>query len=472
MLREGDCVVVGFSGGADSTALMTVLVELKRLLKIELVAVHVNHGIREEAGEDEAFARKFCEKRGIEFIAVTKDIPALVREWNMTEEEAGRKVRYEAFRQAATEAEGKNQERRAVIAVAHHQDDVAETLLMNLVRGSGIRGGGAIRPVRDNVVRPLLCVNRREIEDYLEEKGLSYCTDETNAENIHTRNKIRNVVLPYLTENVNEGAAEHLCRAAADFAAADEYIRSQARRLFDEVCDTSGQGEITLDIRKLQGQPRIILENLVLFIFEELVPGRKDIGRAHVDAVLEELQSVDGRESINLPYGILSERNYNELWMGVKKSRSREGRENQEETRFDVLTLLKEKNTQKINMDLPGLGVAEIEILEYNGKTSYPTASYTKWFDYDRIQRAVFRRREPQDEIILDKEDSFYSKKLSKYMTDEKIPASRRDTMLVLADGNSVIWVPGYRYGSRYKVSSKTKRILAINIINGGFNNG
>jgi tRNA(Ile)-lysidine synthase len=118
------------------------------------------------------------------------------------------------------------------------------------------------------------------------------------------------------------------------------------------------------------------------------------------------------------------------------------------------------------------LGVAEIEILEYNGKTSYPTASYTKWFDYDRIQRAVFRRREPQDEIILDKEDSFYSKKLSKYMTDEKIPASRRDTMLVLADGNSIIWVPGYRYGSRYKVSSKTKRILAINIINGGFNNG
>lgn len=471
MLREGDTVIVGFSGGADSTALMTVLVELKRLLKIEIVAVHINHMIREEAGEDEAFVREYCESRGIRCIAVKKDIPKLAKEWGVTEEEAGRSVRYEEFADVCKEAEAETGN-RALIAVAHHQDDVAETLLMNLVRGSGIRGGGAIRPVRDNVIRPLLCVNRREIEEYLEEKGLSYCTDKTNAENIHTRNKIRNVVLPYLTENVNEGAAEHLCRAAADFAAADEYIRSQARRLFEEVCDTSGRGEVTLDIRKLQGQPRIILENLVLFIFEELVPGRKDIGRAHVDAVLGELQSVDGRESINLPYGILSERNYNELWMGVKKSKSHEGRETQAETRFDVLTLLKEKNTQKINIDLPGLGVAEIEILEYNGKTSYPTASYTKWFDYDRIQTAVFRRRTPEDEIVLDKGDAFYSKKLSKYMTDEKIPKAERDSMYILAEGNSVIWVPGYRYGSRYKVSSKTKRILAINIINGGFNNG
>ena len=472
MLREGDSVVVGFSGGADSTALMTVLFELRKLLKIEMVAVHINHMIREEAGEDEDFVREYCDNHGIKCIAVRKDIPALARQWNMTEEEAGRKARYEAFEKAAEEMREKNSAGRTLIAVAHHEDDVAETLLMNLARGSGIRGGSAIRPVRDNVIRPLLCVCRREIEEYLEEKGLSYCTDKTNAENIHTRNKIRNVVLPYLTENINEAAPEHLCRAAADFAAAEEYIRQQAEELFYQTADNSRQGEIRLDVRELSEKPGIILQHLVLRMFEELVPGRKDIGRAHVEAVLDILSTTSGQASINLPYGILAQRNYNEFIMSIQNSERHDGCETQAETRFDVLTLLKEKNTQKINIDLPGLGIAEIEILEYNGKTSYPTASYTKWFDYDRIQTAVFRRRTPEDEIILDKGDAFYSKKLSKYMTDEKIPKAERDSMYILAEGNSVIWVPGYRYGSRYKVSSKTKRIMAINIINGGFNNG
>ena len=470
MLEQADAVVVGFSGGADSTALMTVLYELRRLLGVEPVAVHINHGIRQEAAEDETFAGNYCKERGIRFISVQEDIPSLSKKWNMTEEEAGRKVRYEAFNKAVTDLAGEG--KKAVIAVAHHEDDVAETLLMNLLRGSGLRGAGAIRPVRDNVIRPLLCVTRREIEGYLQEKGIGYCTDSTNAENIHTRNKIRNEVMPYLIKNINDEGAEHLFRAATDFARADEYIRGQASELFSRIVTITGGKEVSFNVTEFGLQPGIIREYLILMCFEALVTARKDITRAHVEAVLELTDTTDGGGCLNLPYDILAERNYNEFRMFVQNSGKREKSETSVETRFDVLSLLKDKNSQKININLPGLGVAEIEILEYNGKTPYPTASYTKWFDYDRIQTAVFRTREPEDEIILDKGDAFYSKKLSKYMTDEKIPAAVRDSLPILAEGNSIIWVPGYRYGSKYKVSSNTKKILAINIINGGNNNG
>ena len=168
LLASNDKILVGFSGGADSTALITVLYELKKLLGIELCALHVNHGIREEAGEDASFTRDFCKERDIEYILVEENVPLYAKENKLTEEEAGRKIRYEAFETYA------KRNGATKIAVAHHRNDAAETLLHNLMRGSGIHGAGAIRPKRDNVIRPLLCVTRQEIEDYLKEKELSY----------------------------------------------------------------------------------------------------------------------------------------------------------------------------------------------------------------------------------------------------------------------------------------------------------
>ena len=152
MVSPSDIVVVGFSGGADSTALLTVLGDLKDVLKIKVAAIHINHGIRSEAGADEEFCKRFCKDRNIPFKSVFVDVPSMASEMKLTEEEAGRIARYEAFGDYAKELGAR------VIAVAHHENDVAETLIMNLSRGCGLHGAAAIRPVRDNVIRPLLCV--------------------------------------------------------------------------------------------------------------------------------------------------------------------------------------------------------------------------------------------------------------------------------------------------------------------------
>ena len=199
MLEKGDKVVVGLSGGADSVCLFLILEELRKKIGFEILAVHVNHGIRgEEAKADEEFVKTLCEKKEIPCRSVSVDIPKMAVEYRMSEEEAGRTARREIFEQAAEEWGGTR------IALAHHQDDNAETFFLHLARGSGLRGLGGIYPVNGMYIRPLLCVGRKEIEDYLKGREMSYCIDATNMEDAYMRNRIRNHVIPYFKENINE----------------------------------------------------------------------------------------------------------------------------------------------------------------------------------------------------------------------------------------------------------------------------
>ena len=455
LVKPGDKVVAGFSGGADSTALVTVLFELKELLQISLIAAHVNHGIREEAGDDADFTCTFCRERKIKYFLLEKNVPQIAAEGKLSGEEAGRIVRYDFFSQLVI-SEGADK-----IAIAHHQNDVAETFLHNIFRGSGLRGAGAIRPVRDNVIRPLLCVTRDEIEEYLKEKEISFCTDATNLENIHTRNKLRNKVIPYVEKEINSSAVEHIYRATKDFAMAEDYIRDQAFKVFEEVSEKDNNG-IRIDLKKLANKPEIIKKYVVLRCFEILTPNRKDITARHVDAVMSLISSKEGTSRVDLPYNFTAIRSYEIMFLTENKDC------NEFEKEDDQLVIKKLEIGQKIKLNIPRFGVATIDIMSYNGKTSIPRDTYTKWFDCDRIQEVIFRHRKPDDYICIEQNGAVKKKKLSKFMTDEKIPVSERDDLWILADGDHCMWVPGYRISCSYKISDNTKKILAVAIDNGG----
>ncbi|MBR4832113.1 MAG: tRNA lysidine(34) synthetase TilS [Butyrivibrio sp.] len=471
LAASSEKILVGFSGGADSVALITVLYELRKILGIELAALHVNHGIREEAGEDASFTRRFCEDRDIEYYLVEENVPEIAREEKLTEEEAGRIVRYRAFNECADRIGARR------IAVAHHMNDAAETLLYNLMRGSGIHGAGAIRPSRDNIIRPLLCVTRKEIEEYLREKEISFCTDKTNSENIHTRNKIRNKLVPYAEDEINSGVVEHLCRAAKRFADADEFIRSVSRDFFEKEAIITGEC-VRLELGKLKGLADIVKEDVILQCFEELTPSRKDITSAHIEAVLALTQDESGTKSVDLPYMLRAVREYDKLIIG-RVERGESSFDKEEEIAVDIEELAagtadeeSGSASAKKRYNVPGLGRAEAKIVEKARGCAIPSDTYTKWFDCDRIQTAVFRHRRKDDYIYIDMDGKDCKKMLSKFMTDVKIPKNRRDEMFVLADGDHVLWVPGYRMSSRGKISEDTVRILAINIIDGGKNSG
>ena len=447
MVVEGATVIVGFSGGADSTALLNVLNDLKGLLKIKLIAVHVNHCIRKEAKDDEAFAIDFCKSRDIAVRSFLIDVPKMAAERGLTEEEAGRLARYQAFEEVAGQA------KESRIAVAHHQNDVAETLIMNLSRGSGVRGGGAIRPVRDNIIRPILCVSRSEIEAYLRKRDISFCIDATNLENDHTRNVVRNLILPELERNVNKRAVANLSRAAASFERADAFIRQLSGEIYDNIVIKTDDG-LSIKADDILSKPEIIRENVILRCFEELVPARKDISFAHVDAVLALIQSSSGEAFADLPQGLVAIRSYDILFIGK--------RENKKGITGEITPKIVKGEETEICIE--NLGTVRLAVVQFDRDKEVPVDTYTKWFDYDRIQEVVFRVRRAGDFITIEQNGALVRKKLSKFMTDSKIPNSRRDEMYLLADGSEILWIPGYRISAAYKISDNTRNILTVNI--------
>ena len=225
LIQQGDRVVVGFSGGADSLCLILVLKELKKQCAFEFCAVHVEHGIRgSESLRDADFAENFCKKQGIPFFCCPVDAPKKAAETGMSLEEAARELRYECFVQICETWQGTK------IAVAHHADDQAETVLFHLCRGSGLQGLRGMVPRRDRIIRPLLCVSRKEIEQYLRDHQQSYCTDSTNEETAYARNRIRNLVLPQL-EQVNAQTVSHIVQTAELLGDVWEYLEQETDRL-------------------------------------------------------------------------------------------------------------------------------------------------------------------------------------------------------------------------------------------------
>ncbi|MBR5015609.1 MAG: tRNA lysidine(34) synthetase TilS [Clostridia bacterium] len=265
MLEDGDTVIVGLSGGADSTALLRVLCELKTEYNLNLIAAHVNHGIRgAEADRDEAFCKELCKKLGVQIYAFHIDIPELAKERGVSLEVAGRDARYEFFTGLAGE-NGK-------IATAHNAQDTAETLLLNLCRGTGLKGLTGIPPVRfvehkagcrsdetvsTMVIRPLIECTREEIEAYLESLGQDYVTDSTNLEDDYTRNRIRHNVIPELVA-VNENAMGNITRCISTLKDDSDFLEALA----EELISSSDRGD-GLDTDALLAAPKPVLSRAV-----------------------------------------------------------------------------------------------------------------------------------------------------------------------------------------------------------------
>ena len=228
MIQKGDHILAGVSGGADSVCLLVLLHSLMDELSFKLSVLHVNHGIRQEASEDADYVKTLCDNYKVPFYLEEIDVPGMTRELSIGEEEAGRLARYDLFYKKMDEiGAGK-------LAVAHNMNDQAETFIMNLARGSGLRGLSGIRAVRDKIIRPLLMTSREDIEAYLQDQNILFKTDATNLEDGHTRNRIRHHILPYMTRDINSETLSHISRAAAELSYAQEYIESQAVKWLED----------------------------------------------------------------------------------------------------------------------------------------------------------------------------------------------------------------------------------------------
>lgn len=466
MIRPNEHIVVACSGGADSICLLLFLKSHEESLGVSISALHVEHGIRgEESKQDAAFVKEFCRVHSIPLQEYTVDVPSYAKEHKIGFEEAARILRYKQLEKGASVYGG-----TVSIALAHHMEDNAETMLFQMVRGSGLSGLCGISPVRTEeharFIRPLLCVSREEIEAYLETHKQSFCIDSTNADEDYSRNRIRNQLLPQLTA-MNPQAIVHMNRSAHLLSETYDYVLQQAMEFFDKEVKAS-KAQVCVNVRTLQDiHPALCKEVLRLMLFR-VTESQKDITYAHIDALAALLYRQSGRH-ICLPYGVTAFIEHERLCIGRQAANKRIP-----EVAFTVPadliadSLQQEDYVTYLETDygsLSGKRAKSAWSKEENEKKAY-----TKQFDYDKIKNGFsVRTRKVGDYLVIDPKG--HRKKISDYMIDEKIPARLRDSILLLANGSEIIWVIGGRVGENYKIGEHTTQMIEIQY-KGGISDG
>ena len=468
MIGKNDVVLAGVSGGSDSMAMLRILKELQGKLDFTLRVVHIHHGIRgKEADRDQSFVENICRKWQIPCTVYCYDVPGLSREWKLGEEETGRIVRKEAFQREAAVCGRKDSEIK--IALAHNQEDLAETMLHNLCRGTGLRGLCTMRPVDGEIIRPILCLNRDKIAEYLKEKKISHIQDSTNLSDEYTRNRIRHHILPMLEQQVNGKAAAHMAETAARISQAEEYLTQQSCLVLGEF----HKGKEYYFTEKFFMEPQIIQVYALQQAMEQLAGRRKDLAAVHYEKVLELYEMQTGRR-ISLPYHMEARRDYEGVRLcryGEEKSAGMIGEKHKGSDIQNGKTVCgKNISDREWKIRIPGtvtspLGIFSAEIFLYEGQ-KIEEKKYTKWLDYDKIKNSLLiRNRQPGDYFVLD--ETGRTQKLKQYFVNEKILKEQRDTIPLVADGAHILWIVGYRISAYYKVSSTTKTILEIQYYGG-----
>ncbi len=490
MIQTGDSVCAGLSGGADSVCLLTALAFLRDKGElppaVSLSAVHVNHCLRgAESDGDMAFVRALCGEMEIPLYLYSYPVREIAAARGMGEEETGRLLRREAY------AECIQKHGASVIALAHHRNDCAETLLFHAARGSSLKGMAGIRPAAEfsgaRMIRPLLCVRRDEIEAWLSARKIPWRTDRTNLEDDFARNGIRHRVISYLEEHVNAGAVDHMADLAADLAEAEDYLAGETQKA--EKKYVSQCGDMVFICDTLRQEPEILQKRILYRAFCGFCGSEKDVGRTQI-LDLKGLMDRPAGKQLDLPYGVQAVREYK----GIRLLRGAQKGHPAREKAASVKN--REAGTGGIPLACPGVleyggwrftcalhGDGEVpRILERlnresdmvkkktgeGSRTQEPEETgrkkqkkYTKWLDYDRIKNDLsVRTRQPGDFLTVGKDAG--RKKLKKYLIDSKIPRMDREKLVLLASGSEVWWIVGYRISGSCRVTENTRRVLEI----------
>ena len=449
MLKKEDRIIVGVSGGADSVCLLFVLKELKKEIPFELFVVHVNHQLRgESADSDELFVKELCQNWKIPFYAYSENVELIAKNRKQSTEEAGRDIRRTCFQKTLEEVNANK------IALAHHKNDNAETLIMNLARGTGLKGMGGIRPVQGVYIRPLLCVSRMAIESYICEQNLTYCCDVTNESDDYTRNRIRNNVIPYLEREVNSAVVEHMGDTMEQLQQVQNFMEVSADKVFHET--VVWENACCLVKSKEFENLHIALKPIVLKkVLRLLSESERDIEQVHLQAMMELFRKQVGKH-IDLPYQLMAKRTYD----GIKVQRKEE--KDQEE--FEQILHLQVGEEAEFIANGQKIYCKVLEYQQENYKCAQKAGK--QCFDYDIIQnRLTVRTKRAGDYITIHPDGR--TQKLKSFFINEKVPQDIRNQILLVADGSHILWIVGMRVNCAYQVSHKTKYVLEIQIDKG-----
>jgi len=438
MLTQGEKVVLGVSGGADSIALLYALNELIDY-GLELIVAHLNHGIREdEAKRDSDFVKETAKSLGLTFVYGEVDTLKYKEESQLSLEDAARTLRYKFFNQVL------NKHYATKIATAHTLDDQAETVLMRLLRGSGSKGLSGIPPVSNSIIRPLIDTSRSEIEEYLRSKGINWVEDSTNESPEFLRNRIRQDLLVEL-ESYNPQIKETLSRTADILRSEDEFITREALKHFDNIFSTN-KSELTGDLKHYRNIEKPIRFSLLRLAIERLNNGLKNISSIHIVSADDFLLSETPSGEIELPGGAVMAKGYDSFLLTSKSELERE---------FSY------------TIQAPGkwsFPEFEVEVSILKTDTLDEGDESVAYFDLQTLGFPIeVRSFKPGDRFCPLGMTS--SKKLQDYFTDIKLPKFLRSRVPIFTCSGEIMWLGGIRIDNRFKVADKKNELLMMKLI-------
>ena len=302
MLQDGDKVVIGVSGGPDSMTLLNILNNLKEKLNINIYVAHINHMIRKEADEETEYVKDFCAKINVEFFAKKVKVEEEAKKQKIGTEEAGRNIRYEFFEEVAKKV-GANK-----IATAHNSNDNAETVLMNIIRGTSVSGLKGIDKVRDGkFIRPIIECSRDEIEEYCKEQNLNPKYDKTNDENIYTRNKIRNMLIPFLKKEFNPNIIDGINRLSQIATEEEQFINKTVEKEYERLkigADNREENQVILDLKEFNKLDYVIKAKLILYTISKVYGSTNGIEKIHIDDIVKLCSNNIGNKYLTPKAGI------------------------------------------------------------------------------------------------------------------------------------------------------------------------
>ncbi len=434
LIQPGDKVLVALSGGPDSVFLLSFLKKFRNKFKIEIGAFHLNHNLRgKQADEDQKFCKIFCYKNKIKFYSAKKNIKLFSRKEKISVEEAGRIIRYEELNNCAT----KNSFDK--IATAHIIDDNTETVLLNLIKGTGLRGLTGIPVQRENIIRPILSVSKKEILEYLNRNKINYRTDETNLTSDFERNYLRNEIVPNLANRLNPSLNNSVLRSSSVLKQYYDFLVDFINPQFEKIINDK-RNEVRLNITFMNS----IDKRLRGLFIQELLSKKfnLELSNENINSILGLLNKQTGRK-INLENTIIVLRERDEILIKKKKADR-------------IISLkLKPGDRKKINTNTISIRQKAKNIIKLNNDSG------TEFVDADKC-KSVFELRNWKTA------DRFYpigmkgTKKISDYLTDQKVSASERKNKLVLTNAGKIVWVVGYRIDDRFKITNKTKKVYEL----------
>ena len=438
-LPDDTPVLVGFSGGADSSALLRMLCEYREMTGAPIYAAHINHGIRgAEADRDQAFCQQVADSLGVRLFVLNADVPLIANERKMSIETAAREVRYEFFEKIMAENS------IPLLATAHNANDNFETMLFNMVRGCGLNGACGIpdtRPLEGGtLIRPILKLTKPEILEYCEKNGIDYVTDSTNTDTDYTRNKIRNQIIPLL-EEINPSATENATKLSASLKEDSLCLQSMAKWFLDEMRD-----DTSIETEKICGSPASIANRAIIELYGELAD-ESALERVHIDAIRHLAEKNAPHSSLNLPCGV---------FVTVEKGRlvfSKEPLNVRPEIEYEAPLSEGKNSISQTN--------CEIIIEQSQNKKNVYKNSILLYIDSAKICGTLHARpRMAGDKIRIGN----MSKSLKKLFCDKKISLELRSRIPVICDSLGIVAVPLVGVSDKVRPQADTQNVISLEI--------